>query len=105
MKLVWTYDEKRQLIGNGKQVSDDYQLGTNETFTEPPEGALAPITFSENGNWCGTAVEDWLATNTPSNVTPKQQAITALAQQVADLAETNKQLEQAITSLATGGDK
>lgn len=36
--------------------------------------------------------------------TAEQQAITALAQQVADLTETNTQLEQAITALATGGD-
>lgn len=35
---------------------------------------------------------------------PEQQAITALAQQVADLTEANTQLEQAITALATGGD-
>ena len=36
--------------------------------------------------------------------TAEQQAITALAQQVADLTETNTQLEQAITALTTGGD-
>lgn len=45
--------------------------------------------------------------STAINVQPtaEQQAITALAQQVGELTATNTQLEQAITALATGGDK
>lgn len=49
---------------------------------------------------------DYVAPSEPEvQPTAEQQAITALAQQVADLTETNTQLEQAITALATGGDK
>ncbi|WP_436676805.1 hypothetical protein [Lactiplantibacillus plantarum] len=104
MKTVYVYDSKKLYIDQ-KQVDDSYQLSTNETFSAPAEGLEEPYQWS-GSEWQSMPQPNWpYDEDAATDPTLEQQAITALAQQIANLTETNTQLEQAITALAMGGDK
>jgi hypothetical protein len=101
------------------EVADDYVLQSAETFDEPANDLQVPLTILGDGTWQGASVATvkaneakYLADN-PDAVpqpTTEQLALTALAQQNADLSQENADLkqhvesiEQAMTALAIGG--
>ena len=102
-------------------VADDYVLQANETFTKPADGLYEPITWTGT-DWIGTDKAIWQAAQDAKQAellkthpelapqpTAEQQALTALAQQIADN-DTNTatqitSIEQALTALATGTTK
>lgn len=104
MKTVYVYDSQKLYIDQ-KQVDDSYQLDVNETFLAPVEGLEEPFQWNGLG-WQSMPQPNWPRDeDTTEGPTLEQQAITALAQQVANLTETNTQLEQSITALAKEVDK
>lgn len=83
--------------------SDDYIPTTGETDKIPQSGRNGlynPVW--QNGNWIGDVTK-------PVEPTAEQQALTALAQQIADSDKENKtqltSIEKALTALATGGNE
>lgn len=121
MKIVYKYDNDHVWLDKCI-VNDDYQLQKYETWIKPTDGLYEPIKFDpDSQKWIGTDKDVFLTAHQkeydaylkkhpeeapqPSN---EQQAITALAQQIADgNASTEshiKSIEQAITALATGGN-
>jgi hypothetical protein len=57
-KLVWTFDpDTKQLVGNGKEMADEYQLAANETLVAPSDG-FAPYTF-DGTKWVGSTFDEW----------------------------------------------
>ena len=101
-KTIYVADQQGLYVGSC-DVGDDYELQWGESFT-PPDGELKNAKL-EDGSWIEASSVPEIQSSSGSNPTAEQQAITALAQQIADLTETNTQLEQAITALATGGNK
>lgn len=102
-KIVWSFDDQNKLIGNGKTATDDYVLGQNETEVAPPSGLFELVWTGTE--WTGKTAAEWLAANpVTSEPTTEQQALTAIAQQVADQQQYIKSLEQALTALAKGSE-
>lgn len=121
MKVVYKYDDQQVWL-NSRTVDDDYQLQANETWIKPADGLYEPLKFDpEKQTWVGDDPNEWLKQHQADyeaylkehpeeapQPSDEQQAITALAQQIADGdADTQnhiKSIEQAITALATGGN-
>lgn len=121
-KVVYMYDYTSREFKGSKIIDDDnYVAQAGETEINPTDGLYVPVTW--NGTtWIGTDQAVWQAAQEaeqsemlkehpelapqPSN---EQQALTALAQQIADN-DNNTQiylqsLAQSVTALATGTTK
>lgn len=123
-KAVYVYDQTSREFQGSKPVDDDYVVQAGETEIKPADGLYEPITFpTDNATaWIGTDQAVWQAAQDATyqeylkehpedapQPTAEQQALTALAQQIADN-DTNTatqitSIEQALTALATGGNE
>lgn len=124
MKAVFMYDTVTRIFKGSKLVDDDYIVQAGETEVKPTDGLYEPITFPTDDAtaWVGTDQAVWQAAQDAAyqeylkehpedapQPTAEQQALTALAQQIADN-DTNTatqitSIEQALTALATGGNE
>ncbi|MFC6170344.1 hypothetical protein [Loigolactobacillus jiayinensis] len=124
MKAIYLYDTTSRTFQGSKLVDDDYVATAGETEIKPTDGLYEPITFPTDDAtaWVGTDKAVWQAAQDAANQaylkehpeeapqpTAEQQALTALAQQIADN-DTNTttqitSIEQAMTALATGTTK
>lgn len=84
-KLVWTFDpDTKQLVGDGKEMSDEYQLAANETLVAPSDG-FAPYTF-DGMKWVGSTFDEWQKRHaTAPTPSAEMQAINALGLVVAQM--------------------
>lgn len=82
-----------------KQVNDDYQLQSNETFKRPKDG-LYDGTWNGD-DWVGITREEWEAKQPKEPVEPsaEQQMIATLGQQQAKTDANVKQMQQMIAML------
>lgn len=121
MKAIYLYDTTSRKFQGSKLVDDDYVAATGETEIKPTDGLYEPITW-DGAKWNGTDQAVWQAAQQAKyeayikehpeeapQPTAEQQALTALAQQIADN-DTNTatqitSIEQALTALATGGNE
>lgn len=120
MKAIYLYDKTNREFQGSKLVDDDYVATAGETEIKPTDGLYEPVTWTGT-DWIGTDKAVWQAAQDAANQaylkehpeetpqpTAEQQALTALAQQIADN-DTNTatqitSIEQALTALATGGN-
>lgn len=121
-KVVYMYDQTSREFKGSKLVDDDnYVVQAGETEIKPTDGLYEPVTWTGT-EWVGTDKEVWQEAQDATNQaylkehpelaphpTAEQQALTALAQQIADN-DTNTQtylqsLAQSVTALATGTTK
>ncbi|ANK66601.1 hypothetical protein [Loigolactobacillus backii] len=121
MKAIYLYDTTSREFQSSKLVDDNYVVQAGETEINPDNGLYEPVTW--NGTtWIGTDKAVWQAAQDAANqaylkehpeeapqTTAEQQALTALAQQIADN-DNNTQtylqsLAQSVTALATGTTK
>ncbi|MFC6170444.1 hypothetical protein [Loigolactobacillus jiayinensis] len=121
MKAIYLYDTTSHEFKNSKLVDDNYVVQAGETEIKPVDGLYEPVTWSGT-TWVGTDKEVWQAAQEAEQSemlkehpeeapepTAEQQALTALAQQIADN-DNNTQtylqsLAQSVTALATGTTK
>lgn len=121
MKAIYLYDTTSREFQGSKTIDDDnYVVQSGETEIKPADGLYQPATWTGT-TWIGTDKAVWQAAQDAANQeylkehpedapqpTAEQQALTALAQQIADNdTNTAKQItsiEQALTALATGGN-
>ncbi|WP_035456929.1 hypothetical protein [Loigolactobacillus coryniformis] len=124
MKAIYLYDKTSREFQGSKLVDDDYVAAAGETEIKPADGLYEPVTFPTDDAtaWVGTDQAVWQAAQDAAyqeylkehpeaapQPTAEQQALTALAQQIADN-DTNTatqitSIEQALTALATGGNE
>lgn len=121
-KAVYMYDQTSREFKGSKLVDDDnYVVQAGETEIKPTDGLYEPVTWNGT-DWIGTDKEVWQAAQDAANQaylkehpelapqpSAEQQALTALAQQIADN-DNNTQtylqsLAQSVTALATGTTK
>lgn len=120
MKAIYLYDQTSREFQGSKLVDDDYVAAIGETEIKPTDGLYEPITW-DGAKWNGTDQAVWQEAQQAKykvyikehpeeapQPTAEQQALTALAQQIADN-DTNTatqitSIEQALTALATGGN-
>lgn len=122
-KAVYMYDQTSREFKGSKLVDDNYVVQAGETEIKPVDGLYEPVTFPNDDAtaWVGTEQSVWQAAQQAKyeaytkehpeeapQPTAEQQALTALAQQIADN-DTNTatqitSIEQALTALATGGN-
>lgn len=121
MKAVFMYDTVTRIFKGSKLVDDDYIVQAGETEVKPTDGLYEPITW-DGAKWNGTDQAVWQAAQQAKyeayikehpeeapQPTAEQQALTVLAQQIADN-DNNTQtylqsLAQSVTALATGTTK
>lgn len=113
MKAIYFYDPQTMLFTKVDLISDDAELPANCTEIEPinENGTGMYDPRWDGAKWISMTVEDYEEKHKNDlkpdeekhDPTPQEQAITGLAQQIADQNKHVESLEQAITELAKGG--
>ena len=114
MQIIYHYDPVTMIFDQTimvEKVTDQLQASTT---TVSPNNVVQPAKWDPAAQkWIGQSIDDWHAQNNNQEAAPQptaeQQALTALAQQIADN-DTNTatqitSIEQALTALATGTTK
>lgn len=99
MKAVYTWDANKHFNGI-KMVTDDYQLGQNETFKKPQDGLYEPISWTGT-DWVDTPKEVWEANQPKVEVKPtaQQTAMASLMKDVASM-KTSDQTQNSLNASA-----
>ena len=114
MKAIYQYDPETKLFTGVDIIDDSEEIPANATDVQPiaDDGTGLYDPKWDGTKWVGLTPEEYTEAhkNDPQpdvpepDPTPEQSSTTSLAQQLADMDEHVKSLEQALTEIAKGGN-
>lgn len=116
MKAIYFYDTKTKIFTSVDLIDDDEGLPANATDVQPigEDGTGLYDPKWDGEKWVGCTADEYEDAHkddplpdgeTPVGPSDVEQALTALSKQYADTQEAVKQLQEAITVIAMGGNE